>query len=357
MSEALNIPSLLRQVRKAVLKENYEEAVGLYELIVQDPEMAELLDTKTRYAFCVEKTGNMPKAIELYQEIVEIYKGSGESGAAKALELKISILKSLAENKKPSKANLDKSEASIQNFEEASLAFMHYLNLSDDDLEPGAKASLPTHDTAHDFMEFLALGTQDFSPEEDEPEKTQEIPSMDKKGKEENTQDLDNQESNQKEPAPIEASPSGDIRETSSGTEDIDEDDILDAVATAISGASSAEIKAQVNEPSKAAKKTKAKKVSKKTKPTKKAKETKEEEPNEELSELKEMIRAGIKGNRVKSTRDPSIEVALTSIGEHKLELADPDEVYVATKPKEKKMDATLAQKAEKLFGHTKGKQ
>lgn len=89
-------PSLLRKARITFSKENYEEAAELYARILQDPEMHDHLDLKTRYAFCIEKTGNLVDAIDVYQEIVTLYKGAGETGAAKATELKISILQKLA---------------------------------------------------------------------------------------------------------------------------------------------------------------------------------------------------------------------------------------------------------------------
>jgi len=340
MSDTLNIPSLLRQVRKAVSQENYEEAVRLYKLIIQDPEMESLLDTKTRYAFCVEKTGDLSKAIELYQNIVEIYKDSGEAGAAKALELKISILQSLMDKKTSPNSILDESEESIQNIEEASLAFMNYLDLSDGDLNPNNVSSQQKPDKANDFMDFLSLGTQDFSIAEEE---TQKIPSM---SSGEDTKaidgDLEHQETHGGDLSASDESSLIDMeeskvsvenREIINGLEEVDEDDLLDAAAFAVSSVPKMEVQEQ-------------------SEGTDKAEEPEEVEPQEELNELKALIQAGIKSNRINKNADPSLEMALTSIGNHKLELVDPNEKFVAKKSKPKrKMDQTLVEKSAKLFG------
>ena len=319
MSEDLDIPTLLRQVRRSVLKEKYDEAVRLYELIIQDPEMGALLDTKTRYAFCVEKTGNLPKAIALYQDIVEIYKDARETGAAKALELKISILQSLVDRKSFPHTIVDESDENIQNFEEASLAFMNYLDLSEEDLNPDVTPSQRKQEAAHDFMEFLSLGTQDFAPVEDD-EETQEIQSV-----------IEN-EKTQEIPSVIEDDElsSNDTREVVSGMDEIDENDLLHAAEVAISSVSEEETIDPLEEPE-------------------------EPEEPEDLDKLKELIREGIKDNRVKMSDDPSIQMALTSIGNHKLELVDSDETYVPTSTT-RTMELNTAKKAKQLFGKKKGK-
>ena len=98
MSETeINVPSLMRKARIAVSRENFEEAAGYYETLLQHSDMNDQLDLKTRYAFCLEKKGDLHAAADVNQEIVEAYKSSGEVGAAKALELKISIIRKLAD--------------------------------------------------------------------------------------------------------------------------------------------------------------------------------------------------------------------------------------------------------------------
>ncbi len=89
----LPLSKLLRLARKAVSREEYHEAEQLYASITAFPEMADDLDTRLRYAYCAEKTGNLKQAIETYSEVVVIYHQSGEEPAAKVLEQIIEGLK------------------------------------------------------------------------------------------------------------------------------------------------------------------------------------------------------------------------------------------------------------------------
>ncbi len=152
MPENINIPSLMRQAREAISQKNFEDAAAVYELILQDPDMMDLLDIKARYAFCIEEAGNIPKAIELYQEIVGIYRETGETGAAKALELKISILNKLSAKPSPSSAQKKPKKAASK--------------------QPSAPK--PDIKAAPEEPDFLSLDTQDLTPLED-LEATQEL--------------------------------------------------------------------------------------------------------------------------------------------------------------------------------------
>jgi len=88
----MNIPVMLRQARKAVAQEAFAEAERLYALVLQDKDMQDMIDIKIRHAFCLEKIESINDAIQVYQSVVQVYQTQGESGAAKALELKITIL-------------------------------------------------------------------------------------------------------------------------------------------------------------------------------------------------------------------------------------------------------------------------
>jgi len=91
----MNVPVMLRQARKAVAQENFVEAERLYALVLQDEAMQDMIDIQIRHAFCLEKTENIIDAIAVYQQVVYTYQEKGEVGAAKALNLKISILRNL----------------------------------------------------------------------------------------------------------------------------------------------------------------------------------------------------------------------------------------------------------------------
>lgn len=87
------LPKLLRQARKAVSNEAYDEAEALYIAILDFPEMSNDLDIRLRYAYCAEKSRNYEQAIETYTEVVNIYHQTGEEGAAEALKQVIKGLK------------------------------------------------------------------------------------------------------------------------------------------------------------------------------------------------------------------------------------------------------------------------
>ena len=81
-----SLPKLLREVRKAISKEEYAQAEKLYEQILAEPEMADDLDLRVRYAYCTEKNGNRDQAIDAYCEVLKIYQANGETGAAASIE-------------------------------------------------------------------------------------------------------------------------------------------------------------------------------------------------------------------------------------------------------------------------------
>lgn len=97
----VSLPSLLRQVRKAISKENYQEAEVLYGKILEDPEMVDNLDIRLRHAYCLEKLGNIEQAVETYTAVIRIYNQTGEEGAAAALEQIISDLRNKSEANQP----------------------------------------------------------------------------------------------------------------------------------------------------------------------------------------------------------------------------------------------------------------
>ena len=95
------LPKLLRQARKAVSREEFREAEDLYVSILTFPEMEDDLDIKLRYAYCAEKNENFDLAIQVYSEVVGIYRNSAEKGAAEALEQVIEGLKNGANEAEP----------------------------------------------------------------------------------------------------------------------------------------------------------------------------------------------------------------------------------------------------------------
>lgn len=118
----VSLPNLLRQVRKAIAKENYQEAEALYRKILKLPEMADDLDIHLRHAYCLEKLGDIGQAIETYSAVIHFYKESGEEGAASALEQSLSGLRDKSE-KNQSEESLPETteEADIEIPDDAAL--------------------------------------------------------------------------------------------------------------------------------------------------------------------------------------------------------------------------------------------
>ena len=95
------LPKLLREVRKAISQENYPEAEKLYEEILQNPDMADDLDIRVRYASCTEKNGNRDQAIDAYCEVLKIYQERDEKGAAASIEKILEGLRSKSTEPEP----------------------------------------------------------------------------------------------------------------------------------------------------------------------------------------------------------------------------------------------------------------
>jgi len=357
MSEVSNTHALMRQARKAVIQENFAEAEKLYGLVLQDPEMQNLLDIKTRYAFCVEKIGNIEKAVELYQEIVAIYQQSGEKGAAKALELKISILQSL-HNKTPLTENEQASQnETIQHLDDATLDYIRQLNLGTRDLDPDASSEVKKHDTADDVMKFLSLGTQDLSHYDDV--QTQELSSKIDHGNEPIIADEEENEETQDLSAFIERGMQENATQAEQG-------DSVELELSTIDGViSTANIEVPhpdvINQNDEREQSPSRSESTKNTPPssTANANASTDETNNtpkkddDALVKLKALIRQGIKGNLTRRREDEDIDVALTSIGDHQLELAEPEQPK-APEVTTTKMDISLKEKAAKLFGSKK---
>lgn len=84
--EAMGVPKMLREARKAVTAQDYEQAVLLYTALIAREEMADNFDIKVRHAYCIEKTGQINQAITLYKDIVKHYRDAGETDAAESVE-------------------------------------------------------------------------------------------------------------------------------------------------------------------------------------------------------------------------------------------------------------------------------
>lgn len=93
MNDEVALPQLLREARKAAFKHEYAEAEALYSSVLLFPEMHDNLDVKMRYAYCAEKAGNLDDAIHYYEEIIETYRETGETGAADSLQESVEKLK------------------------------------------------------------------------------------------------------------------------------------------------------------------------------------------------------------------------------------------------------------------------
>ncbi|MES0370641.1 MAG: cyclic nucleotide-binding domain-containing protein [Mariprofundaceae bacterium] len=110
----VSLPKLLRQVRKAVAQENFQEAEELYGKILENPEMEDNLDIHLRHAYCSEKLGNIEQAIETYTAVIKIYKKSGEEGAAAALEQLIEALQKEPEETEGETADASSNQPEIE---------------------------------------------------------------------------------------------------------------------------------------------------------------------------------------------------------------------------------------------------
>lgn len=88
------VAALLRQARKAAFAEDYAKARDLYAEILATPDMADDLDLRIRYAWCLQHLGEMGECLAIYREVVDIYRQQGETGAAESLERTIRELES-----------------------------------------------------------------------------------------------------------------------------------------------------------------------------------------------------------------------------------------------------------------------
>jgi len=93
----LNVHVLMRQARKAASKEEYEEARGLYQQLLDSDAMQGNLDVQLRLAWCYEHLGQIDEASNLYQGVIKQYKDDGELGAAEALQKSMDALFNPAE--------------------------------------------------------------------------------------------------------------------------------------------------------------------------------------------------------------------------------------------------------------------
>ncbi|MDQ6967747.1 MAG: cyclic nucleotide-binding domain-containing protein [Mariprofundaceae bacterium] len=82
----MSIHVLMRQARKAVNKERYEEARDLYQQVIDTDEMKDSLDIQLRLAWCHEHLWQVDEACALYQGVIKQYTDKGELGAAEALQ-------------------------------------------------------------------------------------------------------------------------------------------------------------------------------------------------------------------------------------------------------------------------------
>ncbi|MDX8387878.1 MAG: hypothetical protein R8M46_05000 [Ghiorsea sp.] len=312
-AESNNIHMLMRKARIAVSREDFEEAERNYALVLLHPEMMEQFDVKMRHAFCIEKTGDISRAVTLYQEIIELYQQKGEAGAAKALQLKVNILLKLVEPETHTKAVTEEVDEGLN------------------------RVGSVFQDTAGeelDFVDFLSLGTQEIGAIEAE-ELTQTL--MMKTACEE-----DIPQENESIDVELQA---------------------LDAVTPA-----SAPIENNNQDLSTKTKQKKAKlraKAIKKDKPKKPVPTSSEsshrlrlnkngalEQENEQsIEELAALIRQGIQGNLGQTKDITKIDLELTSIGEY-----EPDvDVKRKVKPKTTTpIDKSIEEKASQLFGKTK---
>lgn len=177
MVDEKDIPELLRTARLAMLKQDFAQASQQYSIILTNPEMQKNIDLKAQYAFCLEKKGHLAEAIKQYHDVVVMYLKKKEMAAAKALDLKISVLRSLLEQKQAKAKKPTRVGVTTQMNKAATVDFAKFLALGTSDLSSHEEAQI-THDITAmlesdsarnkdkesilNFTHFLSLGTVDF---------------------------------------------------------------------------------------------------------------------------------------------------------------------------------------------------
>lgn len=108
----MSIPVMMREARKAITAENYENAALLYTELMAREEMADNFDIRVRHAYCIERNGHINQAIALYKGIVEHYRETGETGAADSVEVTIQELENrMKEERAAAKAEAERIAA------------------------------------------------------------------------------------------------------------------------------------------------------------------------------------------------------------------------------------------------------
>ncbi|MDX8387879.1 MAG: hypothetical protein R8M46_05005 [Ghiorsea sp.] len=127
--------SLMASALEAASKQNFKVAADIYQTIIDTPEMKDRVDLKVRYAFCLEKTGQLFESIKYYQEAIESCHVVKEFSVIKTLETKITVLRSLSKVRKPNEKKLSRGNSKTSLMNEASTReFQSLLDLGTRDL-------------------------------------------------------------------------------------------------------------------------------------------------------------------------------------------------------------------------------
>jgi CRP-like cAMP-binding protein len=89
----MNVQALMRRARKAVHKEQYDEACQLYQQALDTDEMAGNLDLQLRLGWCYERLGQVDEACVLYQYVIHQYIHDGENKAAHELQRTVDAIR------------------------------------------------------------------------------------------------------------------------------------------------------------------------------------------------------------------------------------------------------------------------
>jgi len=173
---------LINKAHDAAAKRDYKEAAKLYGMLLRDSALNERVDLKVRYAFCLEKTGKFSESIKFYQEVIDSHKGSKNVSAIEALESKVSVLRSLSnQSVTPAKSNIKKKQSFTEQMNEAATKdFAGFLALGTTDLSNETTDADSQDQSQLNFASYLSLETQDFTPQEEDDEGTQDLSSFDK---------------------------------------------------------------------------------------------------------------------------------------------------------------------------------
>ncbi len=158
----MNIPSMLRKARKAVAQSDFAEAERLYAAVLADESMQDMIDLQIRHAFCLEQMGKVLQAISIYQHIVDVYHQQDEVSAAKALQLKISILRKLLHQEEPQKVQPDYALAQLATAShDLDVMFEDDLTLDDIDLFGVKTQELTRHDSEEGELACVLVELED----------------------------------------------------------------------------------------------------------------------------------------------------------------------------------------------------